>query len=102
MPDDDWLTDEVIAAVARHMNDDHAADNVVICRGSGGRPHVHTARLTGLDRDAVEFTATEPGGDVVVRVPFSRPLTERAQIRAEVARMFDESAAALGLPAREH
>lgn len=32
----DWCTPEVVAAVARHMNDDHADDCVVLARVWGG------------------------------------------------------------------
>jgi putative heme iron utilization protein len=93
---------DVVAAVAAHMNGDHAEDCVVICRVLGGRDDTTAATMTGVDGDGVEFLATTTEGNVTVRVPFSEPITERAQIRAEVARMYHESAAALGLPSREH
>jgi hypothetical protein len=83
------------------MNGDHADDCVVISRALGGKPHTTAARMTGMDHEAIELLATGPDGDSVVRMPFSRPLTERSQVRAEVARMYHESAAALGLPPRE-
>ena len=87
----DWLTDDVVAAVVTHMNGDHADDNVVICRGAGGRPAVTQARMTGLTAEAIVFAATEPGGEVVVRVPFGAPLSSRAEVREHVARLFHES-----------
>jgi len=100
--DGTWLTDEVVAAVTAHMNGDHAADNVVICRGVGGRPDVASATMTGLDLEAITFTVTTTSGATdEVRIPFSAPLADRPQIRAEVARMFHESAAQLGLPPRD-
>jgi hypothetical protein len=98
--DPSWLTDEVVAAVLAHMNGDHADDCAVICRGLGGRPQTVSARMTGLDLDAFEFVATDADGDHPVRVACSRRLADRAQIRAEAARMCHESAAALGLPPR--
>ena len=98
----EWLTDDVVAAVTAHMNGDHAADNVVICQVAGGRADTTAADLVGLDGDAVEFRTDGPTGEQLVRIPFSSTLADRAQIRAEVARMYHESAAALGLPSREH
>ena len=95
-------TPDVVAAVMAHMNDDHAEDCVVICRVLGGRPSTTAARMTGMDAAAIELLAEGPDGFEAVRVPFSTTLTERAQVRAEVARMYHESAAALGLPSREH
>jgi putative heme iron utilization protein len=93
MADDGWLTDDVVAAVIAHMNGDHADDNVVICRGAGGRPDTTAARMTGVDTEGIEFSASTPQGDVAVRVAFAKPVTERAQIRAEVAQLFHDSAA---------
>lgn len=98
---DAWLTDDVKRAVMAHMNGDHAEDNVVICRAAGGRPDVTAATMTGLDTEGIEFTV-EGDGDPLVRIEFSEPVTERSQIREQVARMYHESAAALGLPPREH
>lgn len=102
MTDGGWLTDDVVLAVTAHMNGDHAEDNVVICRGVGGRADVETATMTGLDLEAVVFAVTTTdGGTDEIRVPFSSPLEDRPQIRAEVAQMYHASAAQLGLPPRE-
>ena len=89
---------DVVAEIARHMNDDHAADNVLIVRALGGVPTATAARMSGLDADAMEFTAVVDGAEVPVRVPFSEPLTERRQVRAEAVRMHHEARAALGHP----
>ncbi|GGM46828.1 DUF2470 domain-containing protein [Dactylosporangium sucinum] len=94
------FTDEIVAAVRRHMNDDHAEDSLLICRTLGGRPDATAAAMTGMDGDGIDFTAVVDGRDVPVRVPFSRPLTERAEVRPEVVRMYREACAALGVPAR--
>ncbi|WP_433220516.1 DUF2470 domain-containing protein [Dactylosporangium sp. CS-047395] len=94
------FTEDVIAAVSRHMNDDHEDDNVLIVRALGGRPDATGARMTGMDGEGIDFTATVNGQAVPVRVPFSRPLTERAEVRPEVVRLYREACAALGLPAR--
>jgi putative heme iron utilization protein len=84
------------------MNGDHSEDCVVICRVLGGRDDTTAATMTGLDAEAIEFLATTSEGELTIRVPFSERLTERAQVREQVARMYHESAAALGLPSREH
>ena len=96
-----WVTDDVVAGVSAHMNGDHADDCVVIAKALGGRPSTTAARMTGMDEAGIELLATDDEGDHVLRIPFSEPLAERAQVRAEVARMYHESAAALGLPPRE-
>ncbi|HET6482172.1 MAG TPA: DUF2470 domain-containing protein [Actinoplanes sp.] len=88
---------EVVDQIARHMNDDHAADNVLIVRALGGIPTATAARVSGLDADALEFKAVVGGIEVPVRVPFSERLTERRQVRAETVRMYHDACAALNL-----
>ncbi|MFF0176809.1 DUF2470 domain-containing protein [Micromonospora profundi] len=91
---------DVIAAVSRHMNDDHAEDTLLICRTLGGCPTATRARTTGLDADGVDFVATVDGVEVAVRVPFAHRLTERAEIRREVVRMYQEACVQLGIEPR--
>ena len=91
---------DVVAAVARHMNDDHADDSLVICRGLGGRPDATAARMSGMDADGIDFAAETGEGPVSVRVPFGQRLTERPQVRAEVVRLYDEACRSLGLEPR--
>ncbi|WP_213453218.1 DUF2470 domain-containing protein [Rhizomonospora bruguierae] len=91
---------EVVAAVSRHMNDDHAEDALLICRTLGGQPAATRARTTGLDADGIDFAVTVDGTEVPVRVPFAARLTERAQIRREVVRMYQDACDELGLPPR--
>lgn len=88
---------EVVEQIARHMNDDHADDNVLIVRALGGVPSATAARLSGLDADAMEFHAVVDGIEVPVRVPFAERLTERRQVRAEAVRMYREACADLGV-----
>ncbi|MDF5751769.1 DUF2470 domain-containing protein [Spongiactinospora sp. TRM90649] len=94
------FSDDVVAAVTRHMNDDHGDDALLICRSLGGRPEATAARTTGVDSGGMDFAAVVDGAEVAVRVPFAAPITERAQIRLEVVRMYREACAALGVPPR--
>jgi putative heme iron utilization protein len=97
-----WCTPEVVAAVLAHMNGDHADDCVTLCRALAGQPDATAARMSGLDPDGMDLVATGPAGDVAVRIPFGHRLGARAEVRAEVARLYHEAAERLGLPAREH
>ncbi|BCJ62249.1 DUF2470 domain-containing protein [Micromonospora endophytica] len=92
----DPFAPEVIVAVRRHMNDDHADDCLLICQGLGGQPAATAATMSGMDAEAMEFLATVGGASVPVRIPFHGPIVERRQIRAEAARMYREACAALG------
>ncbi|MEU4215010.1 DUF2470 domain-containing protein [Actinoplanes sp. NPDC026623] len=91
------FTPEVVAQIARHMNDDHADDNVLIVRGLGGIAAASAARMSGMDADGMDFDATVNGIAVPVRIPFSEHLTERRQVRLETVGMYRRACAALGL-----
>ena len=88
---------DVVAQIARHMNDDHAEDNVVIVRGLAGVTSATAARMSGLDADGMDFDATVNGISVPVRIPFAERLTERRQVRTEAVRMYQAACAALGV-----
>ncbi|MEU6019969.1 DUF2470 domain-containing protein [Micromonospora sp. NPDC048871] len=90
------VTPEVVVAVLRHMNTDHADDCRVICQGLGGQPTATAATMSGMDAEAMEFLAVVDGVEVPVRIPFADRIVERRQIRAEAARMYREACAALG------
>ena len=91
---------DVVTAVLRHMNNDHADDCVLICRGLGGQPGTTRAVMSDVDGNAAYFDATVGDTVVPVRVPFREPITQRPQIRAEVTWMYYEACARLGVPAR--
>jgi putative heme iron utilization protein len=95
---------DVVAAVARHMNDDHVEDSLLICRALGGQPRATAARMTGLVSNGFVFAAKVDGLEVEVVVT-TAPLTERGQIRAEVVRLYHDACAAAGIeprPSAEH
>jgi putative heme iron utilization protein len=87
---------DVVAAVCRHMNDDHPDDSLLICRTLGAAPDATAARMTGLDADGADFEVTGASGVGHVRLPWSTTVTERRQIRLEVVRMYREACAAAG------
>ncbi|GAA3530231.1 hypothetical protein GCM10022419_006490 [Nonomuraea rosea] len=94
------FTADAVEAIKRHMNDDHADDSLLIVRALGGRPEAASAVTSDVDAEAIEFTVD--GGERV-RVPWGETLTERAQVRKAVVRLYQDACAKLGLPARgEH
>jgi hypothetical protein len=94
------FTPEVIAAVARHMNEDHAADSLLIVRALGGRPGAEAAEMTGMSAAGIRFAAHGPDGVAKVDVPWSAPITSRGEVRTEVVRMYEQACAALGVEPR--
>ncbi|HEY1175819.1 MAG TPA: DUF2470 domain-containing protein [Phytomonospora sp.] len=86
---------EVIAAITRHMNHDHAADTLLICRGVGGMPTATAARMTGFDGDGGDYAVTVDGVEEPLRILWERPLRERPEVRPEIVRLYRESARVL-------
>lgn len=82
------------------MNDDHADDSLLIVRALGGVPDASAANVSDLDGDGVDFAVTVGGAERTLRLPWSRRLTERPEIRAEFVRMYTEAARASGITPR--
>ncbi|MCU0309642.1 MAG: DUF2470 domain-containing protein [Acidimicrobiales bacterium] len=93
---------EVVEAITRHMNDDHAEDNLRICRALGAHPDATAARLTGLDGDGMDFSVSTTGGDATDRILWPERITERAEVRVAVVRLHDEACRLLGVTPPAH
>lgn len=89
--------DTVIAAITKHMNEDHHADTLVICQGVGGHTSATAARMDTFDGTGAEFTTTVNGVETPLRIAWSRALSERAEVRPEIVRIYHESRGILGL-----
>lgn len=75
---------EVVQAVCRHLDDDHADDALLIARVLGGVPQATSVRTTGVDGAGLDLLAHTDEGPVPVRVPFAAPARERADLRSAV------------------
>ena len=95
------FTPDAVAAVTAHMNNDHADDSLLICRALGGQLAATSAQMTGLSEAGAEFTAIVGGRPEPVLIPWREPVTDRAQVRAEIVRMYAEACVALGVPPRD-
>lgn len=82
---------EVRIAVLRHMNEDHLADSLLIVQRFGNRPDATSAVMVEMDGTGGEFSVDGPDGRSTVRVPWARPITERSEIREELARLVGET-----------
>lgn len=94
----------VVAAVLRHMNDDHTDDSILITRAFGPFDDVVTATMVGLDGDGGDWEVERLDGTLApVRVSWpSGSITERPQIRREVVALYDAACARLGVEPRPH
>jgi len=85
---------EAVAAVTRHMNDDHAADNLVICRVLGHQPDATRATMTGMDRTGIVFEVVVDGRAREVHIPWATVPATRADVRTEVVRLYQRAGGA--------
>ena len=96
--------DAALTGVLRHMNGDHADDNLLIVRAFAPESDIIAATMIGFDGDGGDWRAQPLTGDeFVVRVPWpGGPITERAQVRREIVALYDESCRRLGIQPRPH
>ena len=92
----DPFSDQAVAAICRHMNDDHTDDTLVICRAFGPWDDVTSARLETLGPEGLEFTAVVDGTRRSLALPWLGTVSERAQVRSEIVARFHEAQARLG------
>lgn len=55
----DPFTPDIVEAVMRHMNTDHAEHSLEIVRVLGGRPDATAVQLTSIDPAGATFTAED-------------------------------------------
>jgi putative heme iron utilization protein len=94
------ITSDVVDAIRRHMNEDHAEDSLLICRALGGAPNATAAEMVGMDPEGIDFAATVGGQPTAVRVAWSQRLVDRAQVRPEVVRLYHQACDTLGIARR--
>ena len=87
---------EVVAQIMRHMNDDHAgrlpADLPRFAARAG--PHATAAVMSGMDADGIEFDVTcRRRRDADRGCPSAMRLTQRAEVRVEVTRLYHDACA---------
>lgn len=78
---------EVVAAICRHMNEDHQLDCLALARGPGRRPRATAATMVGVDRVGFDLLARVDGRDEPVRIEWGRELRERSEVREALAGM---------------
>lgn len=91
----------VVAAVTRHMNDDHADDNLLVVRAFA-EPTAGAARMTGVHTEFGEWVVEVGGIETTVRVPWLEPVSDRAGIRTAVVALYHAACERLGVAPRPH
>ncbi|MEO7348675.1 MAG: DUF2470 domain-containing protein [Terrimesophilobacter sp.] len=92
---------DIVAAVIRHMNEDHPDDNLLVVRAFGDID-ADSAVMTGLDGSAGVWSYTSGSDTHEVAVAWSQQISERAEIRREVVVLYEAACAKLGIVPRSH
>jgi hypothetical protein len=93
--------ENIVSAILTHMNHDHRDDNLLIARAMVA-PDAEAATMTGLDGSAGMWNVTVDGDEREVRIPWSVPITERAEVRREIVVLYEAACARLGVASRNH
>lgn len=96
---------DVVAAVLRHMNDDHADDSLLIARAfaPASEHDITSAVMTDVDGAGGVWHLTREGNPEELRVPWAvGEISERAAVRREVVALYDAACAKLGVEPRPH
>ena len=94
---------DAVAAICRHMDEDHPEDALLIVRALGGVPDATAVRTVGVDGAGLRMAATRPdGAEVEVDVAFAAPVTERPQVRTAVVELYERACAVSGTAPRPH
>ncbi len=91
-PEPTRFPDDVVQAVLAHMNDDHAADSLVIVRANGA-PDAIAATMTDLDTTAGTWSVVTAEGRRELVVAWLGPVADRSDLRRAVVELHT---AALG------
>lgn len=93
---------EIVSAVLAHMNSDHNGDNLLIVRAFAESSAISAAMVALDDTEGTWQYSDVNGIEHHVTVPWSTVITERAEIRHEIVRLYDKACAKLGVEARPH
>lgn len=103
MSDPTFLSSEAVAAICRHMNDDHREDGLLICQHVAGVQDAVDAEAVDVDAERMFFVVRRADGTSTrVSVEFARPVTERAQVRTAVVELYERACAEAGVEPRPH
>lgn len=91
---------DAMTAVMAHMNNHHRDDCILIARAFGSLDDVRDASLVGIEVTGARFTAVTGERPVDVTVPWGQEVTIRSHLRDEMARMYRDSCARLGITPR--
>ena len=74
--------------ICTHMNDDHAAANLLYAQRLAGLPDATAATMTAVDRHGFTLHVATPSGPRVARLAFPNPVTTTEDVRRAVIELL--------------
>lgn len=90
-PEAAGLPDDVVRAVCRHMDDDHADAALRIVQVLGGEPAADRVQTVGVDTTSISFLAHTGETTTPVTVAFSQPAADRTAVRLAVVALSERA-----------
>jgi hypothetical protein len=85
---------EIITGVCGYMNANQAENNLVMVQWLGGLREATSATMVGFDETGVDFSARVGDEDTAVRLPWTREISTRDEVREQLFSLLDRALAA--------
>ena len=84
--------------ICAHMNDDHAAANLLYAQRLAGLADATDATMTAVDRRGFTLHVSTPSGPRVARLAFREPTSSAEDVRRAVIELLDMARSSAGAP----
>jgi putative heme iron utilization protein len=85
---------EIIAGVCGYMNANQAENNLVMVQWLGGLREATSATMVGFDETGVDFAVRVGDEETAVRLPWTREISTRDEVREQLFTLLDRALAA--------
>jgi hypothetical protein len=84
---------DVIEGICGYMNDGSMRQNLTeIVQALTGDDTITEAKMTGFDGDGFDVDTVADGGKGTARLNWTRPISERAEVREQLLLLFERAA----------
>jgi hypothetical protein len=90
------LTDKLLSAVARHLNDDHLEDLLACAKASGGCDWAEQAKVLNLEATGIELEVARDRRVEAIRLDFPETARGVLSLRDTLATLIGDSRRQLG------
>lgn len=85
---------EIITGVCGYMNANQAENNLVMVQCLGGLREATSATMVGFDETGVDFDVRVGDEETTVRLPWTREISTRDEVREQLFTLLDRALAA--------